>query len=256
MFHKAKQSRIFQDVVQQIQEAIISGRLSAGEHLPGERELKERFKVSRGTLREALRVVEQKGLIEIRTGVNGGPVVKAASIEPMVESLAFLIRQKKVSLQDLAGFRIGLEGNCSAIAAERATPGDVEKLKALLSRALEDFRKGPDYYESVFRIDEQIHLAIAEATHNVLYVSVVETIFQNIHTYFASFVPMEESVLRENLSDIAGLVAAIEARNPEKSRQVAQEHVRRFFEHMQQGVQAIYRKSDSGRKTRRSSPTA
>src|SRR6185369_12119028 len=98
MFHKVKQNRVFQDVVEQIQEAIVSGKLAAGSLLPAERELKERFEVSRGTLREALRVLEQKGLIQIKTGVSGGPIVKGVGTEQMSESLAPLIRYQKVSV--------------------------------------------------------------------------------------------------------------------------------------------------------------
>ncbi len=60
-FRKAKQSRIFQDVVNQIQEAILDGHLNAGDKLPSERELGEMLGTSRGTLREALRVLEPKG---------------------------------------------------------------------------------------------------------------------------------------------------------------------------------------------------
>ena len=67
MFIKAKQSRVFQDVVEQIQNAIISGKLEPGSKLPAERELKDMFNTSRGTLREALRVLEQKGLIGTQT---------------------------------------------------------------------------------------------------------------------------------------------------------------------------------------------
>jgi DNA-binding FadR family transcriptional regulator len=70
MFKRAKQNRVFQDVVDQIQDAILSGKLPPGSKLPAERDLKEMFNTSRGTLREALRVLEQKGLIEIKLGVS------------------------------------------------------------------------------------------------------------------------------------------------------------------------------------------
>ena len=66
LFRAARQNRIFQDVVEQIQDAIIEGRLRAGDKLPAERELKDLLKTSRSTLREALRVLEHKGLIEIK----------------------------------------------------------------------------------------------------------------------------------------------------------------------------------------------
>jgi DNA-binding transcriptional regulator YhcF (GntR family) len=61
LFRVAKQNRIFQDVVEQIQEAIIDGHLKVGDRLPAERELKAMLQTSRSTLREALRVLEQKG---------------------------------------------------------------------------------------------------------------------------------------------------------------------------------------------------
>ena len=87
MFQAAKQTKVFQDVVEQIQEAIFDGRLKTGETLPAERELKTMFNVSRGTLREALRVLEQKGLIGIRLGVGGGAFVKDASYDNVSQSL-------------------------------------------------------------------------------------------------------------------------------------------------------------------------
>jgi GntR family transcriptional repressor for pyruvate dehydrogenase complex len=76
MFEQVQQNRIFQDVTRQIEEAILSRQLKAGDRLPSERELQETFRVSRGTLREALRVLEQKGLVTIKTGAKGGAVVR------------------------------------------------------------------------------------------------------------------------------------------------------------------------------------
>ena len=233
MFRKAKQSRVFQDVVDQIQEAIISGKLKTGDQLPAERELKDRFNVSRGTLREALRVLEQKGLIEIKTGVSGGSIVKGANTEQVSASLALLIRYKKVSLENLAEFRIGLEGDVAAVAAQRATTDDVARLKALLATATAYLDKGAEYWDSFIRTDEQIHLAIAETTHNPLYISVLGSLSHNIHTYYESFLPMDEPVLRENHEDIVNLISAIEAGNSEEARRVAQEHVRRFSSYME-----------------------
>ena len=108
-FRTARQSRIFQDVVDQIQEAILSGKFQTGDMLPSEREMREIFQVSRGTLREALRVLEQKGLIEIRLGVSGGAMVKAAMAETLTESLGLMLRLRKISLDHLHEFREDIE---------------------------------------------------------------------------------------------------------------------------------------------------
>jgi DNA-binding FadR family transcriptional regulator len=237
IFKKAKQNRIFQDVVEQIQEAIISGRLQAGQQLPPERELKEQFNVSRGTLREALRVLEQKGLIEIKTGVAGGAIVRGVSTEQVTESLALLIRFKKVSLKDLAEFRRGIEGDVAAIAARRAGTEDVARLKGLVAKAQQQLEAGPTEWDDFIRTDEEIHGAICEITGNPLFISVLATLYHNIHIYYESYLPMQENILRENHQDMAALVEAITNGNADRARAIAQEHVERFTQHMErQGI--------------------
>jgi DNA-binding transcriptional regulator YhcF (GntR family) len=114
MFETAKSTKVFQDVVAQIEDAILAGRVKTGDMLPSERDLKDMFRISRGTLREALRVLEQKGLIEIKLGVGGGSLVKTVDGGQVSESLGLLIRSQKVSLNQLAEFREGLEGTVAA----------------------------------------------------------------------------------------------------------------------------------------------
>ena len=87
IFREAKQNRTFEDVISQIQESILQGKLKAGDKLPSERNLREIFKVSRGTLRESLRALEQKRLIQIKTGVNGGAFICEANTHQISESL-------------------------------------------------------------------------------------------------------------------------------------------------------------------------
>ena len=130
LFRKAKQSRIFQDVVDQIQGAILDGHIKAGDKLPSERELCEMLGTSRGTLRESLRVLEQKGLIEIRLGVGGGAIVKDPGGKQITESLAMLIRSQKISLRHLAEFREDVEGTVTGLAAERASDDDIRRVSS------------------------------------------------------------------------------------------------------------------------------
>jgi GntR family transcriptional repressor for pyruvate dehydrogenase complex len=101
MFKEAKQNRVFEDVIFQVQEAVLSGRLKAGERLPSERQLREVFGVSRGTLREALRALEQKGLVCIKTGVGGGAFICEMDTQQITESLDLLLRYQKISLKEL-----------------------------------------------------------------------------------------------------------------------------------------------------------
>jgi DNA-binding FadR family transcriptional regulator len=233
MFKAAKQNRIFQDAVEQIQETILSGKLKPGEMLPAERELKEVLQVSRGTLREALRVLEQKGLIEIKLGVGGGAVVQDMSYDQMNESLALLIRYQKVSLQHLSEFRVGVEGRVTALAAARATPADVIRLKSMLEQAREFVEKGSAFQKEFVEVDKQIHLALAEITGNPVYISLHHTVHDNIDQYYESFLSMKQRELEENFTDLGSIVDAVEKKDVEQARQLAEAHVLRFNHYME-----------------------
>lgn len=233
MFKAAKQNRIFQDVVEQIQETILSGKLTPGETLPSERELKEMLQVSRGTLREALRVLEQKGLIEIKLGVGGGAVVQDVSYDQINESLALLIRYQKVSLQHLTDFRVGVEGRVSALAAQRATPTDLLRLRSLLDQARQLVEKGDAFQKEFVEVDKQIHLALAEMTGNPVYLSLHHTVHDNIDQYYESFLAMQQQEMEENLADLGHIIDAVEQKDVEQARQLAEAHVLRFNHYME-----------------------
>lgn len=233
VFKPAKQNRIYQDVVEQIQEAILEGTLKVGEQLPPERRLIEMFGISRGTLREALRVLQQKGMIEIKTGVSGGSIIRGVTAEIFSENLALLIRYQKVSLQELAEFREGIEGTVAALAAERATAEDVATLKALYKESAVAFAAGPKEWDTAIRCDEQIHLALARIAGNSLFITVLKTVYLNIHTYYESYLPMQESVLAENINDLKVIIEAVEAKDPAKAQDRARQHVRKFSAYME-----------------------
>ena len=234
MFKQVKQSKAYQDVVDQIQEAIMTGALKAGSLLPAERDLKEKFGISRGTLREALRVLEQKGLIEIRTGVAGGSMVREVNSDKLSENLGLLIRNCAVSLTDLAEFREEREGGVTALAAQRAGAEDVALLRTLLQEAEEQLDLGPAGWDGFIRIDEQLHLALAKMSGNLLFQTVLQSLYANIHTYYVKYLPRDEALLKENFADLCAIVTAVEAHDSEQARAVAQSHVRRFNKYMEQ----------------------
>lgn len=238
MFQAAKQTKVFQDVVEQIQEAIFAGRLETGQTLPAERELKAMFNISRGTLREALRVLEQKGLIEIKLGVGGGSVVRAVDTEQISESLGLLIRSQKVSLNHLAQFREDVEGIIAAHAAQWHGQEDITKLKNLLTKALACVERGRSQRDAFINIDKQIHMTLAEITGNPIYISVLHSIHDNIHRYYDRFLSMEKPELEENYQDLCDIFEAVESGRVEQARELARHHVKRFNQYMQQKKEA------------------
>ncbi len=232
IFRAAKQNRIFEDVVEQIQEAIISGKLAVGDRLPPERELREMLKTSRSTIREALRVLEQKGLIEIKLGTGGGAVVRSVSADQVTESLDLLIRSQKVSLDHLAEFRRQIEGDAAALAAVRAKPEDLDRLRQLLEQARKCVAAGQDAVDDFLLADKNVHLDFARITCNPIYISVLKTIHANINRYFERFLRMDVRGMQENLADLEAIVDAVVKGRPELARKLSRQHVDRFNQYM------------------------
>lgn len=233
LFRAAKQNRVFEDVVEQIQRAIISGRLKNGDRLPPERELREMLQTSRSTIREALRVLEQKGLIAIKLGTGGGAVVKDVSEDTVTESLALLIQSRKVSLDHLAEFRERVEGDVAALAAQRVQPSDLKPLQRLLKEAQAFVKQGPPAADAFMRADREIHFTIAKITGNPLYISILKTLHDNIQRYYERFLVMPDNRLAENYQDLVEIVQAVKEGNSRRARELTRAHVRRFNHYME-----------------------
>jgi len=234
MFKRAKQSRVFQDVVEQIQDAILSGKLEPGTRLPAERELKDMFNTSRGTLREALRVLEQKGLIEIKLGVSGGAIVKRLDAEPITQSLALLIRSGEISPQQLAEFRIKMEGGLAELATARATEEEIDKLEALWKKGRECYDNAD--WENFLKTDEKMHTLLGKMTKNPVFQFVQKTIHDNIHEFYDEYLAMNERRTMENLDDFEKIIQALKEKDTKTVSAVIQDHVKRFSDKMEKKV--------------------
>ena len=227
-FQKAKKNRIFQDVVDQIQEAILSNELKSGDMLPAERDLRETFNVSRGTLREALRVLEHKGLIEIRLGTSGGAIVKNTGMEQLNETLALLIRSGELSVFDVGEFRAGIEEKVAFLAAKRADENRIEVLDKLLQEAGRLTEIGVSAWDDFLDTDQEIHKKIAEFSGNTLYRFVNDVIQDNIRRYYDKFLDVTQERMEQNYQDLEELISAIRNKDENRAAQIAQQHVYAF----------------------------
>ncbi|MCP4551847.1 MAG: FadR family transcriptional regulator, partial [Bacteroidetes bacterium] len=136
-FKPAKGIKLFQDIVEQIQDAIFTNRLIAGQKLPSERKLEKMFQASRPTIREAIRVIEDRGLIHTRIGKKGGIIVNSKTNNLLFDNFYLLIRSQNFSINDLAEFREKIEGEVVQTAAEKFNDLDIHQLK----KVLEDVKK-------------------------------------------------------------------------------------------------------------------
>ncbi|NNG00530.1 MAG: FadR family transcriptional regulator [Desulfobacteraceae bacterium] len=239
MFKKtAVPNRIFQDLVDQIKEAILNGQLKPGDKLPSQRDLGEQFQTSRATLREALRILEHEGLIEMKLGVSGGAVIKDLTTAHITESLNTLIQYQKVSFDHLAEFREVVEGNVAAFAAERANRDDLARLKAFIAEAGDCINAGASQWKEFARIDIGFHLTLAEISGNPVFKAVLQMVHENILESYEYVALNGKDILEVNHEHMCGIVEAVEQADAEKARELAQFHVRRFNEYMKKGHMA------------------
>jgi GntR family transcriptional repressor for pyruvate dehydrogenase complex len=155
-----KSTRIYQEIVRQIKLMIGEGRLKSGDRLPPERDLSEKFVVSRTSVREALRALESLGLVEIRPGE--GTFVREVSVEALIEPLALVMMSQREAIGELFEARRLLEPAIAGLAARRATPDEVHEMERILDEQARELAAGRTGFEQ----DAQFHAAIAGATRN------------------------------------------------------------------------------------------
>jgi DNA-binding FadR family transcriptional regulator len=159
--------RAYERIVEQIEGAVVSGRLKPGERLPGERELMAQFGVGRSTLREALRVLEASEIIRSRPGDPRGAEVLAASPAALHRSMQRLARAEHVGLAELLQFRMILDGSAHLLAAALRTDDDLAGLDAALDAMRTGAARG---YAEFSRADVAFHETIARISRNPLLV--------------------------------------------------------------------------------------
>jgi len=160
MLKVIKKTRIYEEVVSQIHDLIREGKIKPGDQLPAERELAETFRVSRTSVREALRALETQGLVISRTGM--GTFIADLPIESLMATLATLLTEEKDLLTDVFEMRKLIEPQIAALAAERATQTDIERLKKILAKQRGQVEEGKTGVEA----DAEFHYSIGQATQN------------------------------------------------------------------------------------------
>jgi GntR family transcriptional repressor for pyruvate dehydrogenase complex len=172
MFNSVKSSKVCQHISDQIRNAIFDGRLKPGDKLPFERELIEKFKVSKATLREALRSLEVLGFLEIRKGVSGGAFVTEVDMTKARDSFTNFLLFKNLSLKDLSEVRLLLEPYIAEKATLAITKEDLNRLGKLIKDS-EHAIKNDMAFES--RKDEiEFHRIIASITGNPILMFILD----------------------------------------------------------------------------------
>lgn len=169
-FEPVKRVRAYEAVLVQIQRRILGGELREGDRLGSEREMIAEFRVSRSTLREALRVAESAGLIEVRKGDPNGPRVTAAPFRGVSRTFALLLEHDVSSLAHLVELRMALEGVVAFQCAQ------LPNAKLARVRAAFDAMRAATDDDEFARADIEFHVRMAEAAGNASILLIVRAL--------------------------------------------------------------------------------
>jgi GntR family transcriptional regulator, transcriptional repressor for pyruvate dehydrogenase complex len=166
-------SRLYEQIVQQIEESVRAGALKPGDQLPAERELAQQFGVSRTAVREAIKTLHEKGLVEALPG--RGTFITSGTAHSMRQSLDRILKSGEAGgTAWLVEFREILEPEIAALAARRAGEQDVAAMREAV-RVMDAAQRDP---ESFIEADLDFHLALAEAAANPLILSLIDSIVE------------------------------------------------------------------------------
>jgi len=168
--------RAAEDIALNLEAAIVEGRIEPGERLPSEREMQVQFGTGRGVVREAIKILKQKGLLEVRKGVKGGAYVRQLEMANVSESLALFIKQHPIEPEKLVEFRESMDRTITLLAISRGTPDEkarlVEKAKVFESRLRET---DPDLYLTG-ELDRELNLMFGRMAHSPLFEWVMDAL--------------------------------------------------------------------------------
>jgi GntR family transcriptional repressor for pyruvate dehydrogenase complex len=174
-FQLIKTPRAFEEIADQIRKELSHRRLRPGDRLPPERALAEQFGVSRNTLREALRSLENSGLLRLQKGATGGAFVRESTGDAVVTGLRDMFHLGAIRPEHLTEARVLIESITVRVACERATADDIEALKANIAAAEQAGRAKADFYDQA-AIHLDFHRILARATKNPVMVIVMEAL--------------------------------------------------------------------------------
>jgi len=229
LFTEVKRTRSSDDVVTQIKDAIIAGRLKSGERLPNERELCGVFGVSRATLREGLRTLEALGAIEIRPGAAGGIFASEPQGDHLGAALESLLRFRRATVDDLAEFRVSFERETARWAAQRADKEDVAHLRELADRFTELATDEELPWHVLVEIDLAFHEALADASKNAVRVAIMLGIHRALHEASSSLAEHASGQVRREIgSELRQIASAVAAHDPARAARLTSRHVKKF----------------------------
>lgn len=222
-FTPVSTGRISADIVEQIKGAIRDGRLNPGDQLPPERDLTKQLGVSRVSVRDALRMLEAYGLIEVRVGARGGAFVTAPAPSLVGEGIANMLLLAAVTPAEVTETRLVFELALLPLACERADEDDVTALEEICERSEASLAAG--VYDVA--LSAEFHTRLARCTHNSAIALFAESFQGPLRMSLQQARQADPTAGRAGLKEHRALVDAIRSREVDRARTIMTEHLGR-----------------------------
>ena len=222
MYQPIQSERLYERIVDQIERRIVAGDLKVGDQLPAERELAEQFTVSRTAVREAIKTLREKGLVEIRLG--RGTFVTNRSAGAVRHSLGLFLKAKN-GFAKLAEVREILEPEIAALAATQITEENI----AAMTDAVETMETALDNADVFVEADLDFHLALAEATQNPVIPALMDSIIDLLREQRKQTGNVEGGLARGQYHH-KNILEAVTQRDSQAARQAMQDHLQQVRE--------------------------
>lgn len=221
MFSPIKNTKVYEQVMDQIKEMIEKGILKKGDRLPSERDLVEQLQVSRASIREALRALEVIGLIECRQGE--GNFIKSDFQDNLFEPLSIMFMLEGINPQEILELRKTMEVEASGLAAKRITDEQLKELTEIMERF-----ENCEEEEMKAVIDTEFHYKIAEYSGNVLIFNILRTVSLLVDDFIKDarkLIIAKQENKKILLSQHKEIYLAIEVHNSQAARKAMREHL-------------------------------
>ncbi len=210
----------------ELRERILTGEFREGTPLPPERELVTQTRMSRATVREALRILEVQGLIRIRAGRAGGAFVQRPGRESVARSVSMLIRGQQIRLTAVHETRDALEPYCARLAACNRTDEEL----AALDAANEAMANSGDNLDDFLQANIDWHVGVATASHNEILASFMVALSNAIYTATRTESFVDTSVRDITLKAHGSITDSIRKQDPEAAARRMSRHVHVYAE--------------------------
>jgi GntR family transcriptional regulator, transcriptional repressor for pyruvate dehydrogenase complex len=223
LFDKVSVGRISETIVDQIRQLMRQGQLRPGDRLPAERDLCERFGVSRVTVREALRMLESSGLVEIRVGARGGAFVTVPTSEHVGDGLADMLSLSALTAADVTEVRLILEMGIVPLVCARATEEDLAALEEICERSREAIGNGT----YTMALSAEFHARVAASTHNPALGMLVDSFRGPIRMSLESAKATAPEMGVLGTEEHERFTEAVRRRDPAEATRIMREHLER-----------------------------